>query len=105
MSDSETSAIIDLQQKLRIRFAELEVPAGAMRNNLERHLAHIAVLGRNFAEHTLPLFLSVSADHKDTLVRLAHSIKCDLDELRDALTDIEHDLESLLANLSEKTGS
>ncbi len=103
MSDSETSAIIDLQQQLRIRFAELDVPAGSMRNNLERHLAHIAVLGRNFAEHTLPLFLSVSAGHKDTLVQLAHSIKCDLDELRDALTDVEPDLVALVTTLMEQT--
>lgn len=100
MSDSETIAIVDLQQRLRERLAELGFPPGTASSNVEHHLAEIAVLGRNFAEHTLPLFLSLSLEHRESLARLIVSIKCDLDQLRDSLTDIEPDLVELMQYLN-----
>ncbi len=100
MSDSETIAIVDLQQRLRERLAELGFPPGTAADNVEHHLAEIAVLGRNFAEHTLPLFLTLSLDHRESLAQLIVSIKCDLDQLRDTLTDIEPDLVDLMQHLN-----
>ncbi len=100
MSDSETIAIVDLQQRLRERLAQLGFPAGATSSNVEHHLAEIAVLGRNFAEQTLPLFLSLSLEHRESLARLIVSIKCDLEQLRDTLTDIEPDLMELMQHLN-----
>ena len=96
MSDAETAAIVSLQSQLRQRLIDLGLPLGSALENLSRQLAHISVLGRNFAEHTLPLFLAIAPEHDDSLARLSVALKCDLDELRDALTDVEPDLVALV---------
>jgi hypothetical protein len=101
MSDAETAAIISLQCRLRQRLIDLGMAAGLPLENLSRHLAHISVLGRNFAEHTLPLFLTIAPDHNDSLASLSVSLKCDLDEIRDALTDVEPDLLALMQLLNK----
>jgi hypothetical protein len=103
MSDLETAAIVSLQSHLRQRLVDLGMPPGLPLENLSRHLAHISVLGRNFAEHTLPLFLTIAPEHNDLLATLSVSLKCDLDELRDALTDIEPDLATLIHRLSRSS--
>lgn len=102
MSDTETAAIVALQSRLRQRLLELGMVDGSPLENLSRHLAHVSVLGRNFAEHTLPLFLSISPEHHDSLASLSVSLKCDLDELRDALTDVEPDLLTLMQLLNPR---
>jgi hypothetical protein len=100
MTDSETVSIIELQNRIRIRLAELGFLSGATSSNIERHLAHVGILSRNFAAQTLPLFLTVSPDHADSIAQLITSIKCDLDELRDAITDLEPDLILLMEFLN-----
>ena len=105
MSDSETGAIVELQQRLSDRLAQLGFPAGKTSSNVEHHLAEIAVLGRNFAEHTLPLFLSLSLEHRESLAHLIVSIKCDLEQLRDSLTDIEPDLMDLMHYLNDQAAT
>ncbi|HEX9198339.1 MAG TPA: hypothetical protein VF865_02180 [Acidobacteriaceae bacterium] len=102
MSDSETSSIIALQSRLRQRLIDLGMHEGSQLENLSRHLAHISVLGRNFAEHTLPLFLSLAPEHGESLASLSVSLKCDLDEIRDALTDVEPDLLALMQLLNQR---
>jgi len=101
MSDSETADIVSLQSRLRQRLLELGMADGTALENLSRHLAHVSVLGRNFAEQTLPLFLSISTEHHDLLASLSVSLKCDLDELRDTLTDVEPDLLTLMQLLNQ----
>ncbi len=101
MSDSETGAIVELQQQLRGRLEQLGF-TGTASQNVEHHLAEIAVLGRNFAEHTLPLFLGLSLEHRESLAKLIVSIKCDLEQLRDSLTDIEPDLMELMQFLNDQ---
>ena len=96
MSDPQTEAILVLQNRLRIRLAELGLHNSPTADSLQRHLAEIAVLGNTFAQHTLPLFLSMSLENTDSIARLAATIKCDLDELRDALTDVQSDLVELM---------
>ena len=105
MSDSETGAIVELQQRLRDRLAQLGFPAGTTSSNVEHHMAEIAVLGRNFAEHTLPLFLSLSLEHRESLAQLIVSIKCDLEQLRDSLTDVEPDLMDLMHYLNDQAAT
>jgi hypothetical protein len=102
MSDAETAAIVSLQSQLRQRFIDLGMPPGLALENLSRHLAHVSVLGRNFAEYTLPLFLTIAPEHNDSLAALSVSLKCDLDELRDALTDVEPDLAALIQLLTQR---
>jgi hypothetical protein len=100
MNESNTEAILVLQNRLRIRLAELGLQDSATARNLERHLAEISVLANGFAQHTLPLFLSMSLENGEAIGRLAAAIKCDLDELRDALTDVQSDLIELMQFLN-----
>jgi hypothetical protein len=102
MSDSETAAIVSLQSRLRQRLIDLGMTDGLSLENLSRHLAHISVLGRNFAVHTLPLFLSLAPEHDESLASLSVSIKNDLDEIRDSLTDVEPDLLALMQLLNQR---
>jgi hypothetical protein len=95
MSDSETASIVELQGRIRARLEELNFPNPHVTANLERHLAEISVLSRNFFDHTLPLFLTMSTDHRESIASLALSMKSDLDELRDSLTDVEPDIREL----------
>ena len=95
MSDPETSEIIALQSNLIRRLGEVGLRE-TTRGNLARQLAHVSVLGRSFAEHTLPLFLSIEADHKDLLREVVMAMKRDLDELRDATQDLEADFPELI---------
>ena len=105
MSDSETGAIVDLQQRLRDRLAQLGFPAGKTSSNVEHNMAEVAVLGRNFAENTLPLFLSISLEHRESLAQLIVSIKCDLEQLRDSLMDMEPDLMELMDYLNDQSAN
>lgn len=100
MGDPETAAIVELQERVRTRLLELGFAADHSAANLAHHLAEISVLSRNFSEHTLPLFLSLSSEHRESLARLIISVKCDLDQLRDALTDVEPDLLELMSFLN-----
>jgi hypothetical protein len=101
MSDSETASIVDLQTRLRARLEELHYN-GKSSDNVAHHLAEISVLSRNFFDHTLPLFLSMSIDHRQSLAQLIVSIKCDLEELRDAMNDVEPDLLELMQYLNRE---
>jgi hypothetical protein len=102
MSDSETASIVELQGRIRARLEALSFPNTHVTANLERHLAEISVLSRNFFDHTLPLFLTMSTEHRESLATLAVSMKSDLDELRDSLTDIEPDLRELTLFLNRE---
>src|SRR3954451_20321667 len=102
MSDSETASIVELQGRIRARLEELNFPNTHVTANLERHLAEISVLSRNFFDHTLPLFLTMSTAHRESLANLAASMKSDLDELRDSLTDIEPDIRELTLFLNRE---
>lgn len=103
MSDPETQAIVELQRRIRARLEALAFPNTHVMGNLERHLAEIAVLSRSFFEHTLPLFLTVSLEHRQAIARVAASIRNDLDELRDSLVDIEPDIRQLESFLNQNS--
>ncbi len=103
MSDPETSEIIVLQSSLIRRLQEVGLE-DRTRDCLARELAHVAALGRSFAERTLPLFVSMDADHKDLLHQVVISMKRDLDELGDAIHDIEMDFPALIGALEKGGG-
>src|ERR1043166_8486111 len=101
MSDQETQEIVRLQQRLQTRLRELNFQDGTVSANVAHHLAEIAVLGRNFADQTLPLFLSMSPEHTEAIGALAVSLKCDLDEIRDAISDVLNDVVELMQFLNK----
>ena len=98
MSDTETREIVKLQQHLLNRFQELGTSA-TVGNNLAGRLALIAVLGRRFGDDTLPLFLTLRTEHAQALSDLVNAMKRDLDELRDAIQDLEADFPALIKTI------
>lgn len=97
-----TAEIIHLQQKVAIRLAELGYADSPSADKIARHLAEIAVLGRSFAQDTLPLFLSLDAKHTEPLAQLIVSIKCDLEELGDSIRDSDPEIRSLMQYLNDR---
>ncbi len=96
-----TAEIIHLQQKIAIRLAELGFTDAQAAANIAHNLAEIAVLGRSFAQDTLPLFLSLDAKHTEPLAQLIVSIKCDLEELGDSIRDSDTDVRTLMQFLND----
>ncbi len=95
-TDKLVSEIITLQERISIRLAELGYADRQSASKISRHLAEIAVLGRAFADNTLPLFLTLGDSHEHALSQLSISMKCDLEELQDALTDVDRDMHELM---------
>lgn len=95
MSSDLTAQIAELNERVLDRILQLGFADLHSAHRISRHLAEIAVLGRAFADVTLPLFLAVNPDHLDAVATLAMSIKCDLEEMSDSLVDVAPDLRAL----------
>lgn len=103
MSDLVTQRIMELQTRLRIRMAELGF-TGAAGSNVVHYLAEIGALSRDLADQALPLFLELSPAHTQALASVVAHIKWDLEEIRDAIQDMEPDLTELLKLLRQQAG-
>ncbi len=101
MSDAPTGRMIELQKQLAIRLAELGFQGQAATNIVHR-LAEIAVLADEVARESVPLFLELSLDHRDSLISVVAHIKLDLDEIRDGISDLESDLSDFLEFLHRR---
>jgi hypothetical protein len=101
VADVTTQRIMELQSRLRIRLAELGFQ-GVQASNVVHHLSEIAALAQDLAGDAVPLFLELSPAHKDALVEMVAHIKRDLDEIKDAIQDMEPDLTELLKYLQQK---
>jgi len=95
MGDHTTQRIMELQSQLRIRLAELGF-AGPPATSVVHHLAEVAALAQDLADHSLPLFLELSSAHKESLAGVVAHLKYDLDEIKDSIQDMEPDLTELL---------
>jgi hypothetical protein len=94
-NDDIAVAIVELQQRILMRVQELGYANQDLALRISRHLAEISVLGDLFARTTLPLFLSVNSEHADSLAALSLSVKCDLEEIGDAISDVDAPLRDL----------
>jgi hypothetical protein len=107
MSDSATERMVEVQKRLRIRLAELGFD-GVAANNVVHRLAEISVLAKDLADHAVPLLVELAAEHHESITGVLFLIKRDMDEIRDAITDIEPDFTALLQSMERKakeTGS
>ncbi|HET8668245.1 MAG TPA: hypothetical protein VFM10_09725 [Terriglobales bacterium] len=95
MSDSATERMIELQKQLRIRLAELGFD-GVSASNVVHRFAEISVLANDLADKCMPLLLEMSPEHRDALLSLVAHIKWDMDEIKDAITDLEPDITELM---------
>jgi hypothetical protein len=101
MSDPQTAEIIVLQQRLISRLDEIGGVGRETRNNLARELAHVSVLARTFSEKILPLFLSIDLRHERVLKELIVSMKQHMDEVRDAIKDLEPGCSELIESFGQ----
>jgi hypothetical protein len=101
MGDRTTQRIIELQSRLRIRLAEVGF-GGVQASNVVHHLAEIAALAQDLAADSIPLFLELSPAHQQALAEVAGHLKRDLDEIRDAIQDMELDFTELLKYLQQR---
>ena len=101
MGDLTTQRMMELQSRLRIRLAEVGFE-GVQASNVVHHLAGIAALAQNLAAESLPLFLELSTAHKQALAEVVAQVKRDLDEIRDAIQDMEPDFTELLKHLQQR---
>lgn len=99
MSDRETEHVVALQTGLTAKFTELGFPPGPALGNLVHHLSEIAALGNTFSHESLPLLLSLSADHRDAFTTLIAQIKHDLESIRDNINDVDAELANLMERL------
>lgn len=101
MGDLTTQRIMELQSRLRIRLAELGFE-GVQASNVVHHLAEITALAQDLAIDSVPLFLELSQAHKQALTEVVTHLKRDLDEIKDAIQDMEPDLTELLKYLQQR---
>jgi len=92
---------MELQSRLRIRLAELGFE-GVAASNVVHRLAEVAGLAQDLAGDSLPLFLELSPAHQQALAEVMALLKRDLDEIKDAIQDLEPDLTELLKFLQQK---
>ena len=99
MSDAETKYVVELQTLLSGKLDELGFATDPLARDFVYHLAEIAARCRTFEQESLPLFNTLSADHRRSLAQLVMEIKSDLDALQDSISDAQPALQALFHHL------
>jgi hypothetical protein len=99
MSDAETKHVVELQTLLGRKLEELGFVKEPLAGDLVHHLAEIAARCRTFEQESLPLFNTLSAEHRRSFAQLVVGIKSDLDAIEDSITDSRPALQALLDHL------
>ena len=95
MERNLTERSIELQTTIRERLQELGYADPVSADRVSRHLAEIAIQGEYFSSETLPLFLNLDPDNLGSLRAVFTSMKCDLAQIGDAVSDLADDLEQM----------
>ena len=106
MGDAETRYVVELQTRLSSKLQELGFGEDPMAREFVHHLAEIAARCRTLEQESLPLFNTLSADHRHSFAQLVMEIKADLDAIQDSITDAQPALQALFSHLggNESTG-
>jgi hypothetical protein len=99
MSDAETQYVVELQTRLSGKLAELGFAADPLAREFVSHLAEIAARCRTLEQQSLPLFSSLSPEHRRAFAQLIMEIKSDLDAIQDSITDMQPALQALFDHL------
>ena len=102
MSDAETKYVVELHTRLSGKLAELGFASDPLARELVSHLAEIAARCRTLEQESLPLFDSLSADHRRAFAQLIMEIKSDLDAIQDSITDVQPALQALFDHLTRE---
>jgi len=99
MSDAETKYMVELQSQLSAKLAELGFAGDPLARDFVHHLAEIAARCHTLDQESLPLFNTLSAEHRRSLAQLVMEIKSDLDAIQDSITDAQPALQALFGHL------
>jgi hypothetical protein len=99
MSDTETRYVVELQTQLNGKLAELGFAADPRARDFVHHLAEIAARCRTLEQESLPLFNTLSAEHRRSFAQLVMEMKSDLDAIQDSITDAQPALQALFEHL------
>ncbi len=99
MSDAETQYVVELQTRLSSKLAELGFAADPLAREFVHHLAEIAARCRTLEQQSLPLFSSLSAEHRRSFAQLIMEIQSDLDAIQDSIADAHPALQALFDHL------
>jgi len=95
-SNEEVRDILALQERIGRKLDELQFVDQEAQGEIIHHLAEVAVLGRKLADNSLKQFLSLPPDQKEKLADLVVDIQTDLDEIKEAISDLEASLLKLV---------
>ena len=95
-SNEEVRDILALQERIGRKLDELQFVDQEAQGEIIHHLAEVAVLGRKLADNSLKQFLSLPPDQKEKLADLVVDIQTDLDEIKEAISDMEASLLKLV---------
>jgi hypothetical protein len=99
MSDAETQYVVELQTRLSSKLAELGFAADPLAREFVHSLAEIAARCRTLEQESLPLFNSLSAEHRRSFAHLIREIQADLDAIQDSIADAQPALQALFDHL------
>ena len=94
--NEEVDEIRRLQNRIDQRLDDLQFFDQEAGGAIIHHLAEVAVLGRKLAETSLQQFLSIPAQEREKLGELIVDIQTDLDEMKEAISDMEASLLKLV---------
>jgi TnpA family transposase len=92
----EVQEILDLQERIGQRLHELQFVDQEAQGAIIHHLAEVAVLGRKLADNSLQQFLRLPAEQGEQLADLVVDIQTDLEEIKEAILDMEAGLLKLV---------
>lgn len=95
-SNEEVQEIVDLAERIGRRLNDLQFVDQDAQGEIIHHLAEVVVLGRKVANHSLEEFLSLPAHQEEKLADLIVDIQTDLDEIKEAISDMEAGLLKLV---------
>ncbi len=95
-TDREVKDILNLQERISRRLGELQFADEVSEGAIVHHLAEVVVLGRKLGGSSLQEFLSLPTDQREKLADLAVDIQTDLNEIKEAILDMEPSLLKLV---------
>jgi DNA-directed RNA polymerase subunit F len=102
MSDAETKHVMELQLQLAQKLTELGFVQQPSARELVHELAEIAARSRTFTQESLPLFASLSAEHREAFAQLLLQIRADLHAIQDSICDVQPAIQELIDHLTRE---
>ncbi len=85
----EVKLISSLQERIARKLSDLRYTDDESAGDIIHHLAEVAVLGNNLFKDSIPKFLALPIERTSDLAEIIFSIKWDLEEMKEAIADMD----------------